>query len=440
MELNEFLREKRKLGLSLGVNRKKILFLDTWPKSIPNIIQVKNELDRLGAQVLMVHWWSTYNSNNIVEEEEIEGITVRDIKYYNTNLIYKIIQIEKPDAVFSVNSVRIYDRAIVLACRKLKIQCSFLMHGTRAFGGKDPMAYAKLLNDVLANSKERVKRISRFLKYVIPNYLYSLYKNDNGKLFSFRWLKILYSYFKNPGISAYYPIYPEELTYDKALVYSNSEIEYHKKLGYKYENIHVVGCPKYDDFKKRVLEKNFSREQLPEKVKKHFKKNQKYVLFLDDSFPESGNIAGIDNSYRNEILNSIASRFEKDNYKLVVKLHPSGNLGDFDDTHSNIIVEKNNLEELIYYSSLCIVHISTTIDQCLICNKPVFHINWGKFSTLPKNFPESGMSTFWNDLDEKINYNPPSLKKHNQLMDNFISVKEPIASLNAAKMIIENKN
>ena len=69
MELNEFLREKRKLGLSLEVNRKKILFLDTWPKSIPNIIQVKKELDRLDAQVLMVHWWSTYNSNNIVEEE-----------------------------------------------------------------------------------------------------------------------------------------------------------------------------------------------------------------------------------------------------------------------------------------------------------------------------------------------------------------------------------
>ena len=62
---------------------KKILFIDSWTKGIHNFSPIATKLRDLGWESLLVHRGSWGHDQGRPLEENIDGVLVRDIKYYN---------------------------------------------------------------------------------------------------------------------------------------------------------------------------------------------------------------------------------------------------------------------------------------------------------------------------------------------------------------------
>ncbi|HHX69828.1 MAG TPA: hypothetical protein GX708_17505 [Gallicola sp.] len=55
---------------------------------------------------------------------------IRDISYYKTKLIRKVIEKEKPSIILIINLSFVFDRAIVKIAKKNNIKIVYLAHGS----------------------------------------------------------------------------------------------------------------------------------------------------------------------------------------------------------------------------------------------------------------------------------------------------------------------
>ena len=113
----------------------KIAYFDYWTEGIQNFVPFDSMLRKRGHETLLLHIGS-FNAVHS-KEEVVNGIKCRDISYYNTKMIYKMIEQEKPDIIITLNTTKLLDRVITMSCRKLKIKSIYLMHGMRDFGSSN---------------------------------------------------------------------------------------------------------------------------------------------------------------------------------------------------------------------------------------------------------------------------------------------------------------
>lgn len=372
----------------------KIIYFDYWRKGIIHFIPINSELIKNGANTIFIHTGSFRYFHPI--EELYQGILCRDIRYYKTIFIHEVIKKERPDIVMLLNTTYLLDRAVILSCRKLKIKTVFMMHGIRNMDLTD-LKKLKELNKVFS-LKYKVLKIKKYIK-IIPNYIYSLITYNYQNIINFRFIKVIIHYFIESVRAKILPKYSDELICDKCLIFGEFYRDYYRSLGYPDGNIKVVGIPQYDELLNKILNRSFIRDKLPLAIKK-----KQYAIYLEDSFPES-NVSDWDDKYRNFHLNQLSERLKNENLLLVIKLHPTSK-------RENVILESNNsiiikncdLFNLIYYSSLCIGHISTTINIPLILNKPVVIPKWGPSEKLPDYFVKTGVANEWKTINSNINY------------------------------------
>jgi len=377
----------------------KIAYIDYWTGGIRNFVPLEPELRKRGHETILLHVGS-FNTPH-PKEEVLEGIQCRDISYYNTRSIYKMLEMERPDVIITLNTTQILDRVFKMSCNKLGITSAYLMHGIRDFG---------LSNDVVIDMLEKsynslpkkLKKSGKYFFIVIPNYLFSLMKYNPSNLVNFRFLKVIYLYFKNPGKAIFYPRYCDEIVDDKCLVYCENDINYFNKIGYDTDRITVVGNPKYDRLLEMLARGEFSVDLLPESVRSLVRSGKKYAVYLEEAFPEQNNMTGFTSELRDRFIEDCAERFERDGFTLVVKLHPCTKPETIRASHRNCILEKGYLDELIYYSEFCMSSMSTTINNCVLMDKPVLTSLWSASKIWPNFFIEVGVSNPWNALDDKL--------------------------------------
>lgn len=396
---------------------------------------MNEELKKLGHETMLLHVGSFREACK--EKDEIGNITCVDISFFGTNYIYETLLAIKPDVVISLNTTGVMDRSLILSCRDIGIKTIYLMHGAIPVGDS--------LNQYIEIKKEyhksiiiKIKKIKYYLQFVIPNYLFTLYKVDGRKIYSFFFLKVLYSYFRNPTLSQFRPNYTEELIHDKCLVFANSYINYFKELGYENSRIKVVGYPQYDNlFNKLNHSKFVDLNNLPVEVLETVQKGKKYAVYLEEAFVENGNFRGWTNEYRNEHLTEVANRLREEGIFLVVKLHPQVSLNNARIESNNVfVIDKTDLNTLIYYSYFCIVHFSTTINIPIIYNKPIMIPTWGKSKNMPSYFIESGVANEWVAVNKSLNLDINS-NARKRYIEEFITVTEPVAKNNIIKNILD---
>lgn len=408
----------------------KIAYIDYWTEGIHNFVPFEAELRKRGHETILLHLGSFYSFH--LKEEVVKGIHCRDISFYETKLIYKMLEQEKPDIIITLNTTKMLDRVITMSCRVLKIKSVYLMHGIRDLGDANDQLVA-LMEQSYNSFLKKIKKAGKYFKIVIPNYLYTLAKYKPINIINFRFLKVIYSYFKNPGKAFYFPDYRDELFNDLCLVYSANEGKYYERLGYGKQNIKIVGNPKNDLLCEMIRNNRFTIDMLPEKVHDLVKEGKKYAVYLEESFPEQNETGGFTANVRNKFIMECAERLKKDNLKLIVKLHPTTEEKNINVSHDNCLIEKNHLDPLIYFSEFCICSLSTTINNCVLMNKPVLMPRWCAAS-LPTFFVDVGVSYCWNSRDGELNISIDRDARE-KYIKNYITVVTPDAVNNVIREI-----
>jgi hypothetical protein len=104
----------------------KVLFLDGWTRGLHNFIPVARGLEAQGIECLLVHRGSWGNDPGRAKEERLNGLLCRDISYYRTRLIHKVLERESPNVVLLLTTNFFSDRSAILAARALGILSCFV--------------------------------------------------------------------------------------------------------------------------------------------------------------------------------------------------------------------------------------------------------------------------------------------------------------------------
>ena len=328
-------------------------------------------------------------------EKIVDDLVIRDIQFYNTIKLSKVIQIEKPDVIIILTLSFIFDRTIINIAKSNNIKTVFLAHG-KLIDIDSAERAEKELNLVIWKKLSRIFRKKNL--YVLLNYYYSLpHKN---KLIII--LKRIISIFRSPANFLTFPKFTHELDADLLLLYTQEDKElYTKTFHFSSEKIKVVGNPEVSSFINNSI---ISKEQYLEGINVSHIHN--YVLYLDD-----GLVAGkiwTNTEWYNFILD-INKILTDNNYSLIIKLHPRTNYEEhlnFFENNRIIALVDVDFNNLIYHSSSVVSHYSTTITYALIYNKLVLSPRWGISNHFPLNYPSDIVSYCYlkDDFLEKIKF------------------------------------
>jgi hypothetical protein len=383
-----------------------VVYFDVWTKGIRCFKPIDVKFKNAGIKTKLIHVASFREKTK--KHTIIDDIEAYDISMFNTISIFKVLEKEKPDLVFSLNTTFIFDRALVLACRELKIPCFFMSHGDFPTGDE-------LSNVIEHFNKKRLKpfeifnKLYSYFRYNVPNYVYSYLKSTEKPYGFFSMIRVIVSYLIFRSKSRYFAEINNDLIYDKAFIYSNLYLEHYKKVGYQEKNMVVTGYPEYDFIYEKAESETFSKLDLPDEVRKIMDSGLKYALYLDTSYADS-NLFGWNYDYRNKHLTEIATRLKQMKLKLVVKIHPTNTCIEnvFVDSNNVIVIQHSDLGTLSYFCEFAIVHYSTSNNVPLILNKPLVVPRWGLSAAIPLKYP-SNIIHEWKNINDQIEFNKENI-------------------------------
>lgn len=395
---------------------KKILYIDTWVKGYRNFTRIDEEFKKKDFTSLLVHTGSFYDKDDFVVEEKIGNLIVRDISYYKTILIRKVIEIEKPDVVIILNLSFVFDRAIVNVCKSKNIKLVYLSHGKLI----SPNVAAKdeaMLNDAIWHNLSRIVKKKNVL--VLLNYFSSL----KGLNIIKNPLKLIFGIIKKPSNYLTYARCDEELNPDLILVYTEDDKTLlSDNYGFQDKKIVVTGNPEITEFLSApTIARNIFLNTLG------FDDNTKYLVYLDDGFANNEGVLA-DEWYGS--LSDIVQATDSLGLKFIMKLHPRTKRKEhlpFFESLGIYSLEDCDFKNLLGYSEFVISYVSTTITYALIFNKNVYIPYWGEYSKLLKNYPDnvvkycSSLSSFKESIT--INANDCQENIIAYLLDNGIETK-----------------
>ena len=361
------------------IKNKKVLFFDSWAKGIHNFSPIANELNKLGWESLLVHRGSWEHDQNRPLEEKIDGVLVRDIKYYKTWFVYNVFKRENPDLVLILTTNYLFDRAVILAARDLGIKTCFLMHGIRGVGEKSVALLKSMPSKALY--KKRWIYGSKYLKYTIPNYFLSGILNNWKFLFRVEPYLILIKLFLKPHRYVLFPPPSNEIHCDLALVWGNIYKHFFiKEYGYPENRVKVVGHPPLDSVFKLMNNPLGEEDKFLFLETLSISTDRPYCVYLEDGSVEQDANEWTTET-RIEHLEEIVNLCENAGKYLVIKLHPS-TVGTpikhyFKNNKQVRIIKNVDLNKLVFWSEYAIGQGSTTNDIAIIMNKPLFLPAWG---------------------------------------------------------------
>jgi len=375
----------------------KVIFLDTWTVGIGNFVPIARALATKGIDHMLVHRGSQGAEPGRLKEEMIKGVRCRDIAYYNTNLIHKVLKSERPDVVVLLTTFYLMDRAVISSARSLGIKTVFLMPGIREVDEEYIRTTEYEIKFKQLNTLGRkVSKLPKYLKYVLPNYFFSGHMAD--RLFIFRrqtWASLL-ELAINPGRKVLYPTPCEEIHCDVALVYARKYGKFFtEKYGYPTDRVAITGNPALDYDQKDHSE--LSREAKIDRLKQQgiIQSRLPIVCYLATPFVEA-RYKGWTVQNRLEQLAEFAACAKEAGCQLVIKLHPSMDETEFGALASSgetvTIVKDTDLARLISASSAVIGHHSTTLLLPIVMRVPLIIPRWGRMSDLNDRFSQHDLS------------------------------------------------
>jgi hypothetical protein len=370
----------------------KVLFHDNWTRGIHNFIPVADELRQAGVECLLVHRGSWGAEPNRPEEEEIGGLLCRDIRYYRTSILHRMLAAEKPNVVVLPNTSFLVDRATILASRALGIRTTFLMHGVLETGGEVEEIQKASAGPMRS---QRWHRVGKYLRNVLPNYFWSGSCGD--PFFALRPdpYVLIANTFLRPEKYVYYPPPSPELQCDHGLVWAKVYARHLTEMyGYRPECLEVVGHPPLDPVFRLIREPPAERECQAFLASLRLAVGQPFAVFLESPFVEQ-RFMGWTPAVRDGLVADLVASCREAGRTLVIKLHPSST---FEGRHLEgdpgvRVVRTTDLPMLVLLSEICIAFMSSTVNIPICMRKPVLTPAWSIGAHAPDFFVKHRMMT-----------------------------------------------
>ncbi len=367
------------------MENKRILYFDYWTKGYRNFTRIDKKLKESGYNTLLVHI-DSWLSKEFEPEQFIEDLLVRDISFYQTNRISKVLDIHKPVCVIILNLSFLLDRSFVIECRRRDIKIIYLSHGMLT--SVDELENAKKDQDKYLRKTVR-KKFSKKNWYSLLNY----FEAHRSIMVGYR---LLVNLIKSPSEYTIFPRFTEELLVDKALVYFINDYDLLiKKYKFPEDIVRVVGNPELDSF--------FNYDANPRsKFLNSFniKLDQEYVMYMEDGLVQCNLLSEAD--WYKFILD-IKQILSDKNIQLIIKLHPRsvGLHDNFFQDNGILFYVDLPIEEAIYHSKFVLSHFSSTIVYAIIMGKCIKSPRWGMSKGLLINYPEDVVS-YYNKKEDFI--------------------------------------
>lgn len=356
----------------------KIIYFDYWTVGIRNFKFFDQNLKEKGFSTKLIHL-NSWKGINEPHFQVIDGIECFDIRYFNTNLIYTVLEKEMPFAIVMLNCSFLTDRTLILSCKKLGIKSVYLTHGSLI---RDEFIDESIKAQNQSLKRGRVKKAAKHLSSTVRNYLYSIIKYNKSYIFKPHIYRVLIGSFTNPGKYLNFPPPSFDLKPDLALVYSKLDKAFYiKNFLLKESTVKVVGNPELDTYFKELKSIGDNKEQFLKA--NNIPLDKPYITYVEEGLVED---KVWDNDYRIRFFEEIISSCSQAGYHLVIKLHPRTAKGinrlSFDGLKNATILSETNFPKLIYFTEKCISHYSTTLVYPILLNKPILVPRWGESANL----------------------------------------------------------
>lgn len=349
----------------------KVLFFDSWKGGISHFIRLINSLNVSGIEAMMIHLGSWGHESKLLLEENIDGMLIRDIKYYGHYNFEKILEIEQPDLVLFLSSHTFAHRAFNRYCRKMCIPTILLMHGLVSYGfddsvGKNSVGKVNWLNQI----KRVLSSTPKLIKFVLPCYIRALYKTKANRNDWLMFARNIYFLASNPSKALYMT---EDSKTTKGLVYTDADkIVLTSQYGFRDADLIEVGNPDLITF-------NVTSEMLGTFLDVPAY-NKQYVMYIGTAFWAVGYYFTGINDYIEYLLH-INQIIIEQGKRFIFKPHPELNRYPekvhYLKSRNVEIVENNNFVSML---ANCCAVIGETSSLSLIpsiLGLPMFYVKYG---------------------------------------------------------------
>lgn len=371
---------------------RKILYLDNWDNGYRHFLRLDKSFKDKGFETLLVHTGSWVGKTSeiwvdkeIEVENEIGGLTIRDISYYKTNRIRKVIEAEKPYAVILINLSFIIDRAIVKICKDLNINIYYLAHGK--------LITAEGQAVVKQNMKDYGK--NKLLSKLTKKNLYAMYNYFIEMKSIFKFFSFFYRAIDDYTQFTAFPKYSDELEATKSFVYYPMDYDVMvNEFGFPKDSVQIVGNPELDAFyNTEIRDKDcFITEELQIQ-------NNNYVAYMDDGLSAMRNW---DSNKWMDFLDDLNQILVKHKLQLVIKLHPRRKIDDclefFKEKGIKYFYDLD-FKNYVYHSVFTISHFSSVIIYPLLLGKSVKSPRWGLSKGIEENYPPNIIKYYYSRED-----------------------------------------
>lgn len=353
----------------------RVVFFDYWTKGIDCFLPVYERLSRDGYDCLLVHLGS-WRDPGVPREEVIEGLTCRDIRFYDGSIRRALIA-EEPDVVLALNTTYTVDRIVNRLCRGLGIRTIYMMHGIRAVG--DYLREAIRRTNRHWTGRRRLARVPKYAG-ISWAYLEAVARTEPLELLS----PLTYAHFVqlclSPGRYLQRPWPHKDIYSDRALVYANvyRDLMVHD-VGYPSDRVVVVGNPNLDAA--FALLRDRERDGWAQALLRELgvPDGRDAVAYMEDAFVEMGLWT---EAARQEELSQVATAVKEVEMDLVVKMHPSTHAEPMQaafkaDPHVHVVL-KTDLARLVYGCRATVGHYSTTLMLPVVFDRPLIIPGWSK--------------------------------------------------------------
>jgi hypothetical protein len=340
----------------------KVLFFDSWKGGIKSFLRFVPQFSKIGISSRLIHLGSWGNEDIIIKDEILNGLSVRDISFYEKSFFLDILKEEKPDVVIFLSTQTFAHRAVIRYCQLLNIPTLLLYHGyvrvqdVENINGAYKVRFRSYLIFVF-------KRIPKLLQKTLPTYIRALFKTKASKEDWRNFLNNLFEFISKPSKIKT----AKDSKTDFCLIYAKGDIKHAiDAYGFKESEITEVGNPDLIDF-------GFNANLL-DSISLSISINNIYVMYIDTALIATGLIIEGESEYLRHLIDTNKS-LSKQGKKLLFKPHPdTARLLDLDvlKEHGISIVNTSNFIENLNLCCAVITEPSTLSIIPALMGFPIF--------------------------------------------------------------------
>jgi hypothetical protein len=364
---------------------KTVIGFDSWTQGAHHYARLVDDFKRLGYRLILIHIGSWGHEKNCPMEQELNGLSIRDIRYYAGKSFKDILIIEKPAAVLFLSTRAFAHQAFNRYAESLGIPTIHLYHGlvnVQALGGVKESGQT-------FNFKKQLtiinKRLYKNLFILWPLYMSALYKTKAP-------IKDWYEFFREIVVKTFrglQDIAPKDTATTAGCVYAEIDVDHMiKHYHMRKENVFAVGNPDLVHFglKPHLINYGLSDDWSA--------KSQ--VMYIDTSLIEAGLTFDDTDDFINH-LEQTRMALENHGLSLILKLHPAHNRSGVADrlkALNFIICANDQFVDTLKHCKAALSEPSSAAMIPALMGLPLLLVRYGKLSNVNygivlNNYPRS---------------------------------------------------